>query len=214
LGWNDPLSDFYPTTAEETRAALDRVFRASPRVWLLRIYDTVTDPDGVIRQYFSEHAQLIDDQGFTGESNARVQGYLTQQLSALPPSATLLNANLADRVALLGWEPGNKTRRAGDAYDAVLYWQPLQTLNLNYQSSLQFLDASGKLIAQHDETPLGDALPTSRWRTDEIYREPVRVLIPPEAAAGTYRVIVKLYNPRDGQVLGDAIELTTLIITH
>jgi mannosyltransferase len=212
LGWGDPLSDFYPTSAEETRAALARVFQSHPRVWVLRIYDTVADPDGVIRAYFTEQARLIDDQGFTGESNARVQGFLTQSLTALPAEATALNARLADRVTLLGFERVPVPAHAGDSYDAALYWQPLWTLNLNYQLSLQILDAQGSVIAQHDETPLGNALPTSRWRPGEIYREPVRLQLPQDVAPGEYAVIVKLYNLNTGEVFGDPIRLESLSV--
>ena len=212
LGWGDPLSDFYTTSAQETTAALDRVFRSHPRVWMLRIYDTVTDPSGVIRKYISDQARLIDDEAFTGESNTRVQGFLTQRTTALPAGATRSEAHLADRVTLLGFESGALQKRGGDAYDATLYWQPLQTLNLNYQLSLQVLGSNGKLVAQHDETPLGDALPTSRWRPGEIYREPVRVLLPKDVAPGDYTVIVKLYNLSTGEVLGDPISLGTLAV--
>lgn len=55
LGWGNPESDFYVTTADETRAALDRVFAVHPRIWMLRLYDTVVDPKGVVRNYLAEH---------------------------------------------------------------------------------------------------------------------------------------------------------------
>ncbi len=212
LGWGHPLSDFYPTRADDTLAALDRLFRSHPRVWVLRIYDTVTDPDGIIREYFSEHARLIDDQGVAGESNARVQGFLTQSLTALPPQAKASNARLADRVTLLGFESNSNEMRAGEPYDAVLYWQPVRTLNLNYQLSLQVLDAGGRVVAQHDETPLGNALPTSRWRPGDIYREPLRLPLPTNLAPGEYTVIVKLYNLNTGEVLGEPVHLESLAI--
>jgi hypothetical protein len=175
-------------------------------VWMLRIYDTVVDPDGVVRQYFDTHARLIDDQVYSGASNARVQGFLTQTIQNLPEAAMPLNAALANRVQLLGFE--SSRARAGEFFDAVLYWQPLQTLNYNYKRSLQVLDASGHVVAQPpDETPLGDALPTSRWRVGEIYREPVRVSLPAHLAPGAYTIIVKLYNPNSLEVLGAPIQL-------
>lgn len=207
LGWGDPLSDFYATTAGETTAALDRLFRSHPRVWMLRIYDTVTDPGGVIRGYFSGHGRLIDEQGFTGESNAIVQGFLTGTVDVLPSDAARSNAHLANRLTLLGFESGPAEERGGDHYDTTLYWQPTQTLNLNYQLSLQILDPNGGVIAQHDETPLGNALPTSRWRPGEIYREPVRVQIPQDVPPGEYGIIVKLYNLSSGEVLGEPVHL-------
>lgn len=214
LGWGDPRSDFYATTAEETRAALDRVFAAYPRVWLLRIYDTVTDPDGVIRQYFAEHGQLIDDEGFSGEANARVQGYLTGATKFELATPTPIEKVLDGRIELQDFESGARELHPGDFYDAILYWKPLETLNNNYQLSLQLLDGSGGLAAQNDETPLGSELPTSRWKAGETYREPVRVRLPASLAPAIYRVIVKLYNPRDGAVLGEPIELGTVQVVQ
>lgn len=210
LGWGDPRSDFYPTTEGETTAALDRVFRSHPRVWLLRIYDTVTDPNAIIRKYFSDHSRLIDDQDFTGESNARVQGYLTETPQALPPGSTTLNAHLSDQVSLLGFDSTASQMNAGENLDVTLYWQVSAPIGVNYQLSLQALDAGGKVIAQHDETPLGDALPTSRWRPGEIYPEPVRLQLPRELAPGDYAIIVKLYNLNNGQVLGAPVRLQAL----
>lgn len=210
LGWGDPQSDFYATTADETRAALDRVFADAPRVWMLRIYDTVTDPQGDIRKYFAEHATLLDDQAFGGESQARVQGFITQPTRELPPSATPVNQNLGDRVEFVGYEAGARNVQHGDYFDAVLYWKLLQPVNYNYQVTLQLLNAQGENVAQTDETPLSELLPMTRWQTDELYREPLRLKIPDALAPGAYRAIVKLYNPRSGEVLGEVIDLGTV----
>ncbi len=152
LGWNDSLSDFYPTTADETRAALDRVFADHPRVWMLRIYDTVTDPEGIIRAYFDQNATLLDDRAFTGESQARVQGFLTQPALDLPPDAVRLNQTLGERVQLVGYEPVAPALERGSALDVVLYWQLLRSVNHNYQVTLQLLDANGENVAQSDDT--------------------------------------------------------------
>ncbi|MBI4674059.1 MAG: glycosyltransferase family 39 protein [Chloroflexi bacterium] len=218
LGWGDPQSDFYATTAEETRAALDRVFANAPRVWMLRIYDTVVDPDGVIRDYFNTHAILLDDQSFGGESQTRVQGFITKPTRELPPNATRSNRNLGDRVELLGYETGAREVARGQFFDAVLYWKLLQTVNYNYQVSLQLLNANGENIAQVDETPLSDVLPMTRWEiaskkgADALYREPLRLKIPPTLAPGEYHAIAKLYNPRTLEVLGDVVDLGILTV--
>lgn len=213
LGWGDPQSDFFATSADETRAALERVFANHPRVWVLRIYDTVVDPDGVIRKYFDEHATLLDDRAFSGESQTRVQGFLTQPMRELPSDAARTNKNLGDRVELVGYEPGTPSLAGGEYLDVVLYWKLLQMVNHNYQVSLQLLNSAGENVAQTDETPLSDVLPMTRWQVspaeggDVLYREPLRLQIPPSLPPGGYRAIVKLYDPRSGEVLGGVIDL-------
>ncbi len=74
---------------------------------------------------------------------------------------------------------------------------------------MQLLNAEGQVAAQQDEKPLGDALPTSRWKTSEIYPEPVRLEVGP-LAPGSYTVIVKLYNLDSGEVLGEPVKLETI----
>lgn len=207
LGWGDPQSDFYATSAEETQAALGRVFANHPRVWMLRLYDTVVDPQGILRAYFDEHATLLDDQAFSGESQTRVQGFLTQTTRELPPTATILNQNLADRVELVGYETAAGEIERGGFFDAVLYWKLLQSVNYNYQVTLQLLNANGENVAQYDETPLSDTLPMTRWKVGDLYREPLRLKLPPTLPPGDYRAIVKLYEPRSGEVVGGVIEL-------
>ncbi len=212
LGWGDPRSDFYATTADETRAALQRVFENYPRVWMLRIYDTVVDPQGIIRAYFEQHATLLDDQAFGGESQARVQGFITNTARELPPNTTRVNKNLGERVELVGYETGVRELERGSYFDVVLYWTLLQAVNFNYQVTLQLLNANGENVAQYDEIPLSEILPMTRWKLDELYREPLRVKIPPTLAPGEYRAIAKLYEPRSGQVLGDAVKLGNVVI--
>jgi len=73
LGWGNPNSDFYATTEEETARSLEEVFSRHPRVWVFRIYDTVTDPQGFIRKWLEEHGRKFEDQLFGGQSFMRVQ---------------------------------------------------------------------------------------------------------------------------------------------
>ncbi|HEX9074809.1 MAG TPA: hypothetical protein VF932_03485 [Anaerolineae bacterium] len=197
LGWEDKESDFYATTADETRAALDRVFAAHPRVWLFRLYDTVVDPDGVIRDYLAQRGRIVDDQGFAGESYARVQGYLTplDTWAALPASATPRPVLLGDRIALVGFEPGSATVRAGAPLDVNIYWQAKQPTNIDEHLFAGLFSEEGKLVASTDEAPLGNGLGTSRWSPGEILREPVRLPVPSDVPPGNYVLRIALYNP-------------------
>jgi uncharacterized membrane protein len=76
LGWGDPLSDFYAMPAADASRQLDALFARYARVWQFRIYDTVNDPKGTLRDLFSQRGRLFEDQVFPGEANLRVQGYL------------------------------------------------------------------------------------------------------------------------------------------
>ncbi|MEW5718226.1 MAG: glycosyltransferase family 39 protein [Chloroflexota bacterium] len=203
LGWGNPESDFYATTADETRAALGRVFAAHPRVWMLRLYDTVVDPDGVIRDYLAARGRIIDDEGFAGESYARVQGYLTTRapLTALPSTATRREILLGNRIALLGFEPPATLVRAGAPLDVDLYWHAREPTNVDARLYIGLFAQDGIVVASSDEIPIGNALGTSRWTPGEILREPARLIIPKSVAPGDYVLRVALYNPRTNETL-------------
>ena len=94
-GWGNPESDFYAMSQLETEEALERLSAAFDRIWVYRIYDTVTDPSGFIRRRLAEYGTQFEDRVFTGESQLRVQGFLTGRdpLDAAEPT---LDASLAD----------------------------------------------------------------------------------------------------------------------
>ncbi len=204
LGWGSHESDFYATTADETRAALDRVFALHPRVWMLRLYDTVVDPDGVIRDYLATRGRIIDDQGFAGESFARVQGYLTTRapLTALPDTATRREVLLGNRITLLGFEPASANGRAAAPLDVDVYWQAQQPTNIDVHLYVGLFAANGTPVASTDDVPLGNALGTSRWSPGEILREPARLIVPANTPPGDYVLRVALYNPLTNEPLG------------
>ncbi|MBI3740330.1 MAG: glycosyltransferase family 39 protein [Chloroflexi bacterium] len=155
LGWGSAESDFYATTADETRAALDRVFALHARVWMLRLYDTVVDPDGIIRDYFATRGRIIDDQVFAGEANARVQGYLTTRapLTTLPTNLTRRDLNFQNGINLRGFESDAQTARVGASVDFILYWQAREALNVDARVFIGLFDERGNVVAASEEAP-------------------------------------------------------------
>ena len=195
LGWGNPESDFYATTADATRAALDRVFATHARVWQVRLYDTVVDPDGVIRDYLAQNARIIDDQGFAGESYMRVQGYTSRAPITLPANMIVRDLLIGGRIVLLGFDPGSLTVHAGDPIDVKIYWQPKEPTNIDAQLFVGLFAEDGALVASTNEIPIGNARGTSRWMPDEILREPARLNTSRDLASGRYILRVSLYNP-------------------
>lgn len=203
LGWGNPESDFYVTTAEETRAALDRVFAVHPRVWMFRLYDTVVDLDGVIREYLATRGRIFDDAGFAGESYARVQGYLTprEPLLGLMESATRRDILLGNRIVLLAFDPAQATVHAGEPLDVNVYWQAREPTNVDAHLYIGLFTLDGTVVASSDEVPIGNALGTSRWTPGEIFRHPIRLRVPPHLASDEYVLRVALYNPLTNEIL-------------
>jgi hypothetical protein len=224
LGWGRPDSDFYATTEVETTAALSRVVQTHPRLWMLRIYDTVTDPDGVIRRWLPANMVPFEDRSFAGQSFPRVQGFVSPvQPSCLPGTLVMLDAG----ITLLGWQVP-ATASAGTHLDVVLCWQVTSSSVAEsppYAVSLKLWGKRGQgsqeevyLAAQQDEWPVGGLLHTPDWPAGDTIRHPMRLHLPAGLPPGQYWLDVEMYNPatmqpllrQDGQ--GHTIPLAPVIL--
>ena len=87
---------------------------------------------------------------------------------------------------------------AGDLFYVVLQWKATQTLPLNYKVFVHVLDDEGQALFQKDKLAIDDLRPTSHWRPGESIRDPYSMLIPADVAAGSYRVVVGVYDPATG----------------
>jgi len=222
LGWGDPKSDFYATTRAETTAALERVTQTFPRIWMLRIYDTVTDPEGFIRDWLAANTTPFEDQAFTGEAFMRVQGFMSTSWP-LPPFDA--DVPLEDGISLLGWEV-EPTAQAGEPLDVVLWWRTAShhssatpyAVSLKLWATSQSGEAS-LLAAQQDEWPVGALLLTPDWPLEQAIRHPMRLLLPADLAPGDYRLEVEMYDPstvrplprQDGQGHTISLGLVTVL---
>jgi len=202
LGWGDPASDFYAMSSRETIAALETVTQTRPRLWMLRLYDTVTDPDGLIRDWLAEHTTPFEDRLFTGQANLRVQGFMSRQPFEPPQAA---NLTLEDRFILRGFSPPPPQARAGRPIDVALWWekQPAAPAGPPYALSLKLWDSQGNLAAQTepDEWPAGNLYFTPDWQPDQTVYYPLRLNLPPDIEPDQYWLNVVFYNTQTGRPL-------------
>ncbi len=194
LGWGSATSDFYATSEAETAAALDEAARRHGRLWLVRIYDTVTDPQGFIRRYLDEHFLMLDDVAFGGPSSLRVQLYRTYRTprSTLPAGIAGMAANLGNQMNLAGYDV------SGDFYPAettfvTTYWQATAQ-RPDLRAFVSLVDQAGREWAHWDDVPGGRLYPTSRWAAQAVVPQMWRLTIPAGTPPGQYRLETGLYG--------------------
>jgi mannosyltransferase len=189
LGWGDPSSDFYATTAEETAEALERVFSEHPRLWVYRIYDTVTDPEGFIRDWLQEHGRLIGDEGFVGESYIRVQCYQTatepQYDAALVSHSVAMDTGLG--IELLGYDSPSMVR-SGEELPLRLHWQVDDEWDTSLDISVSLALDDGLPLAEV-ETTVSPA--TAGWKPGELVAQEVLLEVPPGTAPLEYKLVLE-----------------------
>lgn len=198
LGWGDPESDFYAMSRAETVAALEHLFDDAHRVWVYRIYDTVTDSDGLVRTWLDEHGLQFEDRVFAGDSQLRVQGFLAHRPAG---------EGGGDTVALDGgalyWVdalPASWTVAVDGTLDLAPVWYrsgPLSSDDLALFAGL--FDDQGRLWAQTDERPFGSLLPFARGAEEWYVRTPLRLRVAPGTPPGRYRLEAGWYYFVDGQ---------------
>ena len=201
LGWGDAASDFYAMPWPATEAALERLADEYDRLWLYRLYDTVTDPQGAIRAWLTDNTTPFEDQVFGGESQLRVQGYLTSR----DPLVGVDPAELRDEVAAggalrLAWA-GIRDRQvqAGGALDLAAVWQVQAALPEGTTLYAGLVDGAGRRWAQADEQPLGSLYAPSAWPAGAQVRTPLRIPVPPGTPRGDYTLEIGWYRFVDGQ---------------
>ncbi|MCB9161091.1 MAG: glycosyltransferase family 39 protein [Caldilineaceae bacterium] len=196
LGWGDPASDFYAMRRAETIAALDAVSARHPRLWHYRIYDTVSDPDGVIRAWLDEQTVQLADVAYPGRDFLRTQLFATA--APLPDLSTQSQDNVAvgDALTLQAHSPLTSTE-AGRPLYTTLFWQtaadapPLPDLRM----SLRLYGADGTLFAQADAPP---SPPAPTWPAATVVRQPLAVDVPAALPPGEYTVELVVYDGATG----------------
>ncbi|MEI2692876.1 MAG: hypothetical protein V9H69_25420 [Anaerolineae bacterium] len=203
IGWGNPRSDFYALPAGEMQTALRDLSTQTDRLWHYRIYDTVNDPQGAIRDALAAGWTLIDDRVYPGEANLRVQGWqgMRAALSAYaPPSAATFDGWLTLRLAP---DAVPATVEAGGTLDiAHALWtrdpaQPGAPVAL----SLRLVDANGQVWAAVDEPLGGNVLDLT---TGSELVQPLRLAIPAGTAPGLYDLALVVYDPQTGRPLAAA----------
>ncbi|MEA3337938.1 MAG: hypothetical protein U9R25_18770 [Chloroflexota bacterium] len=199
LGWGDPRSDFYALPSELMRDQLDLVSRTFDRLWQYRIYDTVNDPDGLVRSQLSSKWIPVDDRLYNGEAFLRVQNWQSAATQDdFPPEPT---AVFDDWLAMAA-DPSPVALRTESG--TRLYTGPLRFLQLPQQAgqpvalSARLVDEVGMVWAVEDE-PLGGNLLSQAG--DLAIAQPLGLHIPPGTPPGQYSLAIVVYDPSTGQPL-------------
>ncbi len=202
LGWGDPDSDFFAVTRGETIAALDALAHDYARIWHYRIYDTVNDPQAIIRNRLAENGEAIWETAYAGRDHLRVQLFANtadqlKEESALT-SETAIDFGEALRLAQA---TSLSTVNAGEKLYVNLEWLPLPTfssLGTGLATSIRLYNSEEDLIAQADEAPLPS---TEAWQTGEEVRQPLALAVPAAVRPGQYRLELVVYRQDDGTPL-------------
>ena len=127
--------------------------------------------------------------------------YLFRHRLARPLIQHPREANLGNRVKLLGYALDRETVRPGESLALTLYWQATVPMETSYTVFTHIIDMEGNIKAQRDGLPVEGSRPTTHWRSGEIVVDPHEILVGPEVAPGRYVIEVGMYQWESGQRL-------------
>ena len=143
-----------------------------------------------------------------GRTLARSGGYQRSRTQEWAPVETE-NGQPADRspvalfgetVRLEGVTLTDDIIAPGESIDFALFWQAIETVPFDYSVFAHLIDAEGNKVAQLDWQPkdaLGP-LPMTSWPIDMQIVNRVTLALPETVPAGDYRLIIGVYDWRDG----------------
>lgn len=195
LGWDNPASDFFAISAEATTTALETIAGAAHRIWHYRLYDTVSDPTGVIRQWLNEHTTLLQETPIPGRDFGMMQLYATRNA----PDDVALTSPICfdDMLCLYDYAQVGDSATAGSFFYLAQTWRAAQSLP-DLSVSLRLYDAEGRLAAQADE-PFVPA--TSTWEVGAPQRQGWALPIGVSTKPGAYTLAMVVYRQADGGAL-------------
>jgi 4-amino-4-deoxy-L-arabinose transferase-like glycosyltransferase len=112
-----------------------------------------------------------------------------------------LRANLADKVALLGYDLARTTVKPSGTLHLTIYWQALAEMETGYVVFVHLLDAENHTWGQKDNPPVKGTYLTTSWLPGEVVIDEYEIIVDAIAPAGEYQIEVGMYDPATMQRL-------------
>ena len=175
---------------------LEELLKRNRRVWfVIDIWRLATHYDMDFRRLIAEGMETVHQ--VQGVRVLLAQGYEEPQEPAIKRS---LQANLDDKIALLGYDLSTDRVQPGQEVRLTLYWQALTPLKEEYTVFVHLLDRENSPGGQDDALPMKGLYPTIYWK-EEIVPDEHRLVIPADVSPGRHLLEVGIYSSQTGDRL-------------
>jgi len=120
-----------------------------------------------------------------------------------------LDLRFGKGARLIGYDLANRSVAPGQTLTLTLYWQGVAEMPVSYKVFTHLVGPDGKIWGQQDQLPGDGAYPTTGWRPGEFLTDTLGIPVSKRAPAGTYTLIVGMYDPGTGARLpahGSSVE--------
>jgi hypothetical protein len=194
--------DTLPGLGKLSTTWLEPGFRWADR-YVLQVPDTAYTPDVAQVQvglYDSASGVRLSTGGAEASDNVRFGQVKVHPRPGDVPNP--ISINFGDRIELIGYDLDRRAAQPGETVTLTLHWRCLRSMDVNYNVSVQFLNAAQRKVAQHDGWPLDGAAPTASWEPGHTLTDTYTLDVYPDAPGGVYDVRVVIYTlGEDGQIV-------------
>jgi len=217
------------TTEQGALDALQATFERHPRAWLIPIPAADAPVSRLIEPWMERHSARLDAVFFRAvhiglyESPER----FLQTMIAQPARFAEAAAPTEALIQLEGFRFGKgdkaqPTAAPGKKLVLTLVWHALVPLAGDYTVFTHLIGPDGRMWGQWDNPPVRGTYPTSQWSAGERVFDQYAIPVDTQAPSGNYRVLIGLYEAtsgrrlmvldEDGQVIGDAVPLSQIVV--
>ncbi len=185
LTWRRDVFD-----ADTAEASLAPFAAAHARIWVLNFRrDPNSQASGSAYWLRARRALLGTVDG----------GAIKAQLFGRPTVPSELSAQQNARFdtgASVRFAPIKRHCAPGDAIQTMLIWSTTRALEPDTALFMHLLRADNMLAVQSDGDALNGLAPAFTWKIGQLISDPRGLLLPPDIASGTYRLVAGMYRPR------------------
>jgi mannosyltransferase len=196
-----PLPD---NTTEQTLA---RLLADYGRIYALYWGTEQQDPDRIVEQTLEANAFTVSSDWYQG---VRLVTYAVIGQPA-DEIETASGASFGESITLEGLSLSTDQLAPGEALGVTLFWRTDAPLQQRYKVFVHLYGPDGTLMAQHDSEPASDKAPTDGWMPGETVIDNHGLLLPLDAPAGDYQLVVGLYDFEGNRLIvngeGDSLTL-------
>ncbi|HHX66109.1 MAG TPA: hypothetical protein GX702_14620 [Chloroflexi bacterium] len=189
LGWFDGQ--------DMAEAKMIELFATHPRLWMITYQAPLQhpmNPRGLWLERYAARA-LLQEHGLS-----RATFYLPPCEGGLADETTGRTARFGSGIVLRYLVPPQRAQ-PGEAIPIALEWTPDEAIPQGYAAFVQLLSSTGELVAQADGEPGNGMVPFATIAPGQSQSDCRSILIPADAAPGTYRIIAGLYQRDNGRRL-------------
>ncbi len=180
-----------PLPNDRTEETLNGLLGSYDRIYAVYWGEGEQDPTRQVERVLNARAYIADSDWY---GRVRLVTYVVP-VGAASGLETPANARFGDTIRLRGYTLSAEALAPGEALAVTLFWQADAPLDRRYKVFVHLYTPGGTIAAQHDGEPDGGLQPTDGWQPGETVADNHGLLIPADAAPGTYPLMVGLYGP-------------------